>query len=85
MFGNNSEKLGYYDSPWSLTEVSADGNTIYKGRPSNPEASEDDPVWTIIRVKISYDPAGNQRIETCRTSGSKNKWSERNNLTYQLI
>lgn len=86
MFGNNIEKLGYYDSPWAKVEVSADGSTIYKGRPSNPHANDDDPVWMIVLINVFYDENGNQMIETRRTTDSKNKWSDRKTrLNYQLI
>lgn len=83
-FGNNSEKLGYYDSPWALTEVSADGNTIYKGRPSVATASEDDPVWYIMKITIQVQSDGSKMITT-RCADGKNKWSERENLNYQYV
>ena len=85
MFGNNMEKLGYYDSPWAKVEVSADGSTIFKGRPSYPHAGDDDPVWFIIRISFSSGIYGEEIITTECTADSKNKWSERRTLTYQYI
>ena len=83
-FGNNIEAMGFEKSGWALVEVQtlSGRQTIYKGKPSKPDALEDDPVWYIQKVEIVHGKDGYEIITTRSTDGFKYKWSERKNLNY---
>lgn len=81
-FINNTEKYSFLKGDWPMVEVSADGNTIYMGRPSHPDAADDDRCWFIKRIVIETDSSGNQIIETM-CSDNNGGWRSRHSLTYK--
>ena len=81
-FANNTEKYAFLKADWPKVEVSADGNTIYMGRPSHPDAEDSDLCWFIKRIVIETDFSGNQIIET-KCSDKNSSWSRRYSLIYQ--
>lgn len=88
MFGNNIEKLGFYDSPWAIITVYDNGNgnqTIYKGRPSVKDAGPQDPVWFICKTTVTVSDDGKQFISNYQAQGFKNKWADHEKLNYQFV
>ena len=81
-FANNIEKFAFLKADWPMVEVSADGNTIYMGRPSRPDAVESDKSWFIKRVVMKTDDSGNQIYETM-CSDNHATWENRHSLKYQ--
>lgn len=80
-FANNIEKFAFLKADWPMVEVSADGNTIYMGRPSRPDAVESDKCWLIKKVVITEKPDA-QIIQTT-VSDNNVAWVDRHSLTYK--
>lgn len=84
-FANNIEAMGFDKSGWALVETSADGNTIYMGKPRFKDVSEDDCVWYIKRVVKKTSSSGVETIETKTAVNSGNvRWRDRNQLIYKF-
>lgn len=84
-FGNNIEAMGFEKSGWVVTEVSADGNTIYMGKPSEPEADKNSPKWLVKRVTITVNPETGAQEITTEYSEKHVVWNERESLTYKFF
>lgn len=81
-FANNTEAWAFDKSGWAITEISADGNTIYQGKPKTENATVTDPVW-FVKKTVKKESNGGQIIETKEAVGSgKVAWSDRARLTY---
>ena len=87
--GNNIEKFGFDKSGWQLTEVSADGNTIYMGKTNIATALPEHHAWFIKRVTISATEEGGQLIKEEIAVGPNDQWEhswdERASLTYRYF
>lgn len=57
-FGNNIEIMAFEKGEWPVVEISADGNTIYMGRPPHSDASYDEPGWIIKSINIKQNKLG---------------------------
>lgn len=89
MGGNNIERYAFDKSGWQLTEVSADGNTIYMGKTNVATALPEHHAWYIKRVTITATPAGGQLIKEEIAVGPNDQWEhsweERASLTYRYF
>lgn len=79
VFANNMEAMGFDKSGWVFIETSADGNTIYMGKPMTADAKPDDPVWTIKRI-VTNEKGGIQTIEI--RVEHRAKWIDKEKLSY---
>lgn len=84
-FGNNIEAMGFEKSGWSLIETSANGKTIYMGKPTKPDAKPEDPVWLIKMIFMTENKDGSTTVEIKYTETSRNKWSDRASLIYKYF
>lgn len=75
VFANNIEAMGFDKSGWALIETSADGNTIYMGKPMTADAKPDEPVWTLKCVATAKNENGNEFTQI--QFAYKCKWDER--------
>ena len=80
-FINNTEKYSFLKGDWPRVEVSADGNTIYMGRPSHPDAELTDNCWFIKKITITKE--GDSQIIITKYSEDNVAWSDRYGLTYK--
>ena len=89
MHGNNIEKYAFDKSGWQLTEVSADGNTIYMGKTNNATALPEHHAWYIKRVTITATADGGQLIKEEIAVGPndpwEHRWDDRARLTYRYF
>lgn len=87
--GNNIERYAFDKSGWQLTEVSADGNTIYMGKTNVATALPEHHAWYIKRVTITATPDGGQLIKEEIAVGPNDQWEhswdERASLTYRYF
>ena len=87
--GNNIERYAFDKSGWQLTEVSADGNTIYMGKTNVATALPEHHAWYIKRVTITATPDGGQLIKEEIAVGPNDKWEhswdDRASLTYRYF
>ena len=87
--GNNIEKFGFDKSGWQLTEVSADGKTIYMGKTNVATALPENHAWYIKRVTITATADGGQLIKEEIAVGPNDQWEhswdERASLTYRYF
>lgn len=79
---NYMEAMAYDKTGWSLIEESADGRTIYLGKPLTPDARPTDPHWAIKKITRRTDIDGNKITEIRRSAGNRHKWSEKESLIY---
>lgn len=80
-FINNTEKYSFLKGDWPMVEVFADGNTIYMGRPSHPDAKSTDKCWFIKKITITKE--GTSQIITTQYSEDNVAWRARYSLTYK--
>ena len=89
MHGNNIERYAFDKSGWQLTEVSADGNTIYMGKTNVATALPEHHAWYIKRVTITATADGGKLIKEEIAVGPNDKWEhswdERASLTYRYF
>ena len=87
--GNNIERYAFDKSGWQLTEVSADGNTIYMGKTNVATALPEHHAWYIKRVTITATTDGGQLIKEEIAVGPNDKWEhswdDRASLTYRYF
>lgn len=87
--GNNIERYAFDKSGWQLTEVSADGNTIYMGKTNVATALPEHHAWYIKRVTITATADGGQLIKEEIAVGPNDKWEhswdDRASLTYRYF
>lgn len=82
-FGNNIEQLGFEKSGWVIIDQSADGNTVYMGKPSIADAKPADAAWHIRKVTTEVQDDGSQLIMTQHAEPhGKCVWADRKNLEY---
>lgn len=82
-FGNNIEQLGFEKSGWVIIDQSADGNTVYMGKPSTADAKPADAAWHIRKVTTEVQDDGSQLIMTQHAEPhGKCVWADRKNLEY---
>ncbi len=83
IFGNNIEQMGFEKSGWVIVDQSADGNTVYMGKPSTADAKPADAVWHIRKVTTEVQADGSQLIMTQHAEPKgKCVWADRKNLEY---
>jgi hypothetical protein len=82
-FGNNIEQLGFEKSGWVIIDQSADGNTVYMGKPSIADAKPADAAWHIRKVTTETQKDGSVLtiIQHSEPHG-KCVWADRKNLEY---
>ncbi len=83
IFGNNIEQMGFEKSGWVIVDQSADGNTVYMGKPSTAGAKPADAAWHIRKV-TTEDQADGSKITTAQYAEPEGKcvWADRKNLEY---
>ena len=84
IFGNNIEQMGFEKSGWVIVDQSADGNTVYMGKPSTKDTKPADASWHIRKVVTEVQEDGSQ-ITTTQYAEPEGKcvWADRKNLEYQ--
>lgn len=83
IFGNNIEQMGFEKSGWVIVDQSADGNTVYMGKPSTADAKPADAAWHIRKVTTEVQTDGSQLIMTQHAEPEgKCVWADRKNLEY---
>lgn len=82
IFPNNTEKYSFQKGEWPQIDISASGNIIYQGRPSEPNAKTSQPCWIIKRTEVRTYTDGSQNI-TIAYSEPNVRWTERASLTYK--
>lgn len=79
---NIIETMAFDKSGWKIIEESADGSTIYFGKPMTSDVELSDKVWTIKRTTIEVSDDGTTTTTTKYAAGAANKWTEKESLTY---
>ena len=75
--------MGFEKSGWVIIDQSADGNTVYMGKPSIADAKPADAAWHIRKVTTEAQADGSQLIMTQHAEPhGKCVWADRKNLEY---
>lgn len=83
-FVNNTERMAFEKSVWPFVEISEDGKTIYKGRPTDETVKSSDPNWYIQKIEIHSDR--NTVITTALAYPyGRAIWSSKESAEYRFI
>lgn len=84
-FGNNIEAMGFEKSGWSIIETSADGSTIYMGKPKFEGADTRENVWYIRRITTETDGQGKEIVTIMNAANSGSiSWARRETTEYSF-